>query len=117
MKKIEKRDYSLYGLVYPCDMYSLWNKLNNLSKGIKEIYSQEDPERLVRIEFDYMIIKKGDVYKFLIDIIKLDNGIRCSERKLSILLAMFTNLTDNPVCSKRMNAIQRSYKRYKRLLK
>lgn len=30
---------------------------------------------------------------------------------------MFTNLADNPVCSKRVNTILRSYKRYKKLLK
>ena len=116
MKKLEKRDYSLYGIVYPCDMSCLNKKLNKISQAIKEIYSQKDPDRLIRIEFDFKLITKGDVYKFLIEIIKLPNGMRCSERKLAKILALFTNLTDNPVFSKRLNAILRSYKRYKRIL-
>ena len=116
MKKLEKRDYSLYGIVYPCDMTCLSKKLNKMSQAIKEIYSQKDPDRLIRIEFDFKLITKGDVYKFLIEIIKLPNGMRCSERKLAKILALFTNLTDNPVFSKRLNAILHSYKRYKRIL-
>lgn len=116
MKKLDKRDYSLYGIVYPCDMTCLNKKLNKISQAIKEIYSQKDPDRLIRIEFDFKLITKGDVYKFLIEIIKLPNGMRCSERKLAKILALFTNLTDNPVFSKRLNAILRSYKRYKRIL-
>lgn len=116
MKTLDKRDYSLYGIVYPCDMTCLNKKLNKMSQAIKEIYSQKDPERLIRIEFDFKLITKGDVYKFLIEITKLPNGIRCSERKLAKILALFTNLTDNPVFSKRLNAILRSYKRYKRIL-
>lgn len=116
MKTLDKRDYSLYGIVYPCDMSCLRKKLNKISQAIKEIYSQKDPERLIRIEFDFKLITKGDVYKFLIEIIKLPNGMRCSERKLAKILALFTNLTDNPVFSKRLNAILRSYKRYKRIL-
>ena len=115
MKKIEKRDYSLYGIVYPCDMNCLSKKLNKISQAVKEIYSQKDPDRLVRIEFDFKLITKGDVYKFLIEITKLPNGMRCSERKLAKILAMFTNLTDNPIFSKRLNAILRSYKRYKKI--
>ena len=117
MKKIEKREHSLYGIVYPHDMNSLSGKLNKLMKGVKEIYSQEDPDRLVRIEFDFEQISKGDVYKFLISAAKLPNGIRCSERKLAVILAVFTNIADNPVCSKRINAIQRSFKRYKKIYK
>lgn len=115
MTKIEKRDYSLYGLVYPNDMSVLKKKLENIADAIIEIYSQEDPEQLKRVEFNFEKISKGDVYKLLVSARRLPNGIRCSERKLSEILAVFTNLADNPVCSKRINAIRRSYKRYKKL--
>ena len=117
MKKNEKRDNSLYGIVYPCDMSIIKGKLEVLKVGIKEIYSQDNPDHLIKICFDYSKIKKRDVYKLLIDAIKLPNGIRCSERRLALILAVFTNITGNPVCSKRINAIQRSFKRYKKIYK
>ena len=117
MNNIEKREYSLYGIMYPGDMHNLRVPLSNLADAINEIYSQIDPQQLVRVVFDFKLIKKGDVYKFLVKAAKTDNGFKCSERKLAVILAMFTNLADNPVCSKRVNAILRSYKRYKRVYK
>ena len=117
MKKIEKREHSLYGIVYPHDMNKIKDNLKKLDNAINEIYSKEVPGRLIRVEFDFEQISKGEVYKFLISATKLPNGIRCSERRLAVILAVFTNLADNPVCSKRVNAILRSYKRYKKILK
>lgn len=117
MKKMENMEYSLYGIVYPGDMHKLRASLDKLAEAINEVYSQSNPKQLVRVEFDFKLIKKGDVYKFLVTATKLPNGIKCSQRKLAIILAMYTNLTGNPVCSKRVNAILRSYKRYKRIMK
>lgn len=117
MRKIEKRDYSLYGIVYPCDMHDLHESLSNMAEAINEVFSQSDPQQLVRVEFDYSFITKGDVYRFLVMASKSPHGLKCSQRKLAVILAKFTNLADNPVCSKRVNAILRSYKRYKKLLK
>ena len=117
MKKIEKREHSLYGIVYPSDMKSLKDNIKKFDNAINEIYSKEQPDKLVRVEFNFEIISKGDVYKLLIAATKLPNGIRCSERRLAVILAVFTNITGNPVCSKRVNAIQRSFKRYKKILK
>lgn len=114
---MENREYSLYGIVYPGDMHHLRKNLNVLNDAISEIYSTTNPNRLIRVEFDFNLIAKGDVYKVLVAVSKVPNGIKCSERKLAIILAKFTNLTDNPVCSKRVNAILRSYKRYKRIFK
>ena len=59
MKKIEKRDYSLYGLVYPNDMKKLEKGLDKILPSIKEIYSSTNPHQLIRIEFDFKRIKKG----------------------------------------------------------
>lgn len=117
MKNIEKREYSLYGIMYPCDMHKLRDSLSKLAKAIKEIRSNSNPQQLVKVVFDFKLIKKGDVYKFLVTASKSPNGLKCSQRKLAVILATFTNLADNPVCSKRVNTILRSYKRYKKLLK
>lgn len=117
MKKMENMKYSLYGIVYPGDMHKLRASLDELAVAINEVYSQSNPNQLVRVEFDFKLIKKGDVYRFLVKASKQPNGIKCSQRKLAIILAMYTNLTGNPVCSKRVNAILRSYKRYKRIMK
>lgn len=116
MKKLEKRDSSLYGIVYPNDMYYIKEKLEKLKKVSHEIYSQYTPDRVIRVEFDFSKIDKQDVYRFLVAITKLPNGIRCSERKMIKAMAMFTNLADSPELSKRINAISRSYKRYKSIL-
>ena len=117
MNKIEKREYSLYGIVYPSDMHKLRASLDQLAIAINEVYSQSNPDQLVRVEFDFKLISKGDVYKFLVKATTQPNGFKCSQRKLAVILATFTNLADNPVCSKRVNTILRSYKRYKKLLK
>ena len=114
MKKINKREHSLYGIVYPCDMQALNKDLAKIANAISEIYSKNDPNRLVRVNFDFKKISKGNVYKFLISAAKLPNGLRCSERKLAVILAVFTNIADNPVCSKRVNTIRCNYKRYKK---
>lgn len=114
MKKIEKRDYSLYGLVYPNDMKKLEKGLDKILPSIKEIYSSTNPHQLIRIEFDFKRIKKGDVYKILVAATKLPYGIRYSQRKLAKLLAKFTNLADNPDYKKRVNTIRQSFKRYKK---
>ena len=115
MKKKSLREQSLYGIMYPNDMNSLMNELNKLSEYITDIYSPINPNRIIRVEFDFKKISKGDIYKFLVSANKSKYGFRCSERKLARILATFTNLTSNPVCQKRINAILRSYKRYKRL--
>jgi hypothetical protein len=117
MKKMENMEYSLYGIVYPGDMHKLRASLDKLAEAINEVYSQSNPKQLVRVEFDFKLISKGDVYKFLVKATTQPNGLKCSQRKLAVILATFTNLADNPVCSKRVNTILRSYKRYKKLLK
>lgn len=117
MKKKNIREQSLYGIVYPNDMPSLMDKLDKLSEHITDIYSPINPNRLIRVEFDFNMISKGDVYKLLINATKLTNGIRCSERKLAKILAIYTNLASNPACNKRVDAILRSYKRYKKIFK
>ena len=113
MKKIEKREHSLYGIVYPHDMRFIKNDIDRLASVSNEIYSQINPNRLVRVEFDFKLIRKSDVFDFMVKIAKLKYGPTCSIRKLAKLLAMFTNLEDNPDRSKRINAILRGYKYHK----
>lgn len=60
---------------------------------------------------------KGDVYKLLVSARKLPYGIRCSERKLAKILALFTNLTDSPFRETRIKSIRCNYKYYKRIYK
>lgn len=117
MKKIDKREHSLYGVVYPHDMRLIKKELDKLSSGIKEIYSQNDPQQLVRIEFDYNLINKGDVYKLLVTASRLQYGLRYSERKLAKILALFTNLADSPFRETRINTIRCNYKYYKKKFK
>ena len=117
MKKKNIREQSLYGIVYPNDMHSIMDELNKISEHITDIYSSINPNRIIRVEFDFNMISKGDVYKLLINATKLANGIRCSERKLCRILAKYTNLASNPACNKRLDAILRSFKRYKKIFK
>lgn len=114
MKTLEKRDYSLYGIVYPNDMRILGKKLGNILPAIKEIYSTTNPHQVIRIEFDFTCITKGDVYRILVEATKLPYGIRYSQRKLAKLLAKFTNLADNPDYEKRVNTIRQGFKRYQK---
>ena len=92
-------------------------ELDKLSSGIKEIYSQNDPQQLVRIEFDFNQIDKGDVYKLLVTASRLQYGLRYSERKLAKILALFTNLADSPFRETRINTIRCNYKYYKKKFK
>ncbi len=117
MRKTNIREQSLYGIVFPNDMHSLTNELDKISEHVTDIYSPNNPNRIIRVEFDFNMISKGDVYKLLINATKLPNGIRCSERKLCRILAKYTNLASNPACNKRVDAILRSYKRYKKVYK
>jgi hypothetical protein len=117
MKKKNIREQSLYGIVYPNDMHSIMDELNKISEHITDIYSPINPNRIIRVEFDFNMISKGDVYKLLINATKLANGIRCSERKLCRILAKYTNLASNPAFNKRVDAILRSFKRYKKIYK
>lgn len=75
MNKIEKREYSLYGIVYPSDMHKLRASLDQLAIAINEVYSQSNPDQLVRVEFDFKLISKGDVYKFLVKATTQPNGL------------------------------------------
>lgn len=117
MMKIDTREHSLYGIMYPHDMRLIKKELDALSDAINEIYSSNNPQQLVWIDFDFNQIDKGDVYKLLVTASRLQYGLRYSERKLAKILALFTNLADSPSRETRINTIRCNYKYYKKKFK
>ena len=105
---IIKKEYrTLLGIVWPHYRPKLESLISNISKATHTYYSDIDPDVLVRVEFDFNIIQKKDVYWVLVHI--KPEWFSCSERKIAKIMAIYTNLADNPQRDIRTNTIRCRY--------